>query len=177
MKNYNDNNYKSSLVRFRSLLIIAVSAILIIGACAAFSGCGANTVTEINKANDTVYLAQVNSVSKSINGELSNFSQFVKEKDVEAMQNTYNKVQDQVDTLAHSVVPENMADAHNSYISAFTQLQASLKDYIQIYSDMKSGAQTHDVLTQRIATVQTEYNQGINMMQDAEKKASAAVAA
>ena len=157
--------------RITLTFFIVVISMLAIGLCAC-NGFGSLNPADIEKAKTTAYFGEVNTVAKEFNSVLTDFQTDVKDKNIEAMQNKLNESQSLIDQFNKIEVPENCSEIQKNYLDAFIQLQQALSDYVNIYSDFVNGQIDNSVLNERVANVQKSYNQGIELLNKADKLAA-----
>jgi cellobiose-specific phosphotransferase system component IIB len=160
---------KNFKIKKFTLICVSFLSCIVLSCC--FSGCSTSTLLSSNNesAQKSVYQSSVNVLSKDINSSLSNFDSYLKKKNIDKVKEAYNNIQSKVDTFNKLTVPDNYNNVHKLYSDAFTQLQAALKDYINVYIDIINKSQTTDVLNTRISSVQAEYSSGIDLLGKADK--------
>lgn len=157
--------------RITLAIFAGIVLVLTIGLCAC-KGFGSLNPADIEKAKTTAYFGEVNTIAKEFNNVLSDFQSDVKDKNVDAMQNKLKESQSLIDQFNKIEVPENCTEIQKNYSDAFLQLQQALSDYVNIYTDFVNGQIDNSVLNERVANVQKSYNQGIELLNKADKMAA-----
>lgn len=153
-----------------AILFCACAVVFVCAGCSAFSG--GNNSSDVEKAARTTYFAQVNNLSKEFNNVLGDFQSNVKNKDVQGMQDKYKESQNLLEEFSKIQVPADCQDVQKAYTDGYLQMQKALSDYIQIYSDFVNAQISNDVLNQRVEGVQKSYDEGLELLKNADKMAS-----
>lgn len=166
-------NIKNKLVL---VLLILATSVLGFGAVIMLSGCNNFNPLAANgnaqKAENSAYFAQVNSISSDFKNILSDFSTCVKDKNVDEMKNKVENAQKAIDDFNKIDTPKSCKEIQKAYSDGYLQLQQALSDYVTVYSDYINGQMDANVLNERVASVQKSYNEGLELLKKADKLAS-----
>lgn len=154
-----------------------VVAVCCLSLCAVtLAGCSQfgfpTSVADAEKAASSAYFAEVNAVVNEFKTTLGDFPSDVKEKNVQNMKDKVDASQKLIDQFNKLDVPKNCEDVQKLYSDGLVQMQQALSNYVQIYSDFTAGQIDNSVLNQRIAEVQSSYNQGISLLTQADQLAA-----
>ena len=157
---------------------IFVSLACVLTCCFFLVGCnGQNaipTANDMEKAATSAYFAEVNSVVGEFNGALADFPADVKDKNVTDMKDKLEASQKILDKFNAIEAPQNCTDIHKNYGDGLLQMQQALSDYVAVYSSFVNGELGNDVLNQRVASIQNSYNNGLDLLNKADKQAAEA---
>lgn len=166
MLNYSNNFIKKTIISIGFVVVFAVIA---------FALCGCNgvglTSADKDKAQNQAYMTELNTISHDFGNIINDFQADVKNKNVDSMKNKLEASNKLIDEFNKLEVPEACQSVHKTYGDAFLLLQQSLSNYVQIYSDSINNNFDSNVLNQRVADAQNSYNQGINLLNQADKMA------
>ncbi|MDO5427284.1 MAG: hypothetical protein Q4F54_06665 [Coriobacteriia bacterium] len=155
-------------------IVVALSCTLVcffmLAGCSGFGFPASQADAE--KAVTSAYFAEVNTLVGEFKTTLGDFPADVKEKKVDSMKEKVDAAQKLIDQFSKLDVPKNCEDVHKLYTDGLVQMQQALSNYVQVYSDFVSGSIDNNVLNQRVADVQTSYNQGIDLLAQADKLAA-----
>lgn len=156
------------------LRIFAVAA-LCIACLTALVGCSSSTTVQTDEQSlNRQYMASVNSIMETLQENLTDFTAAVKDGEVVSLDSQLSAVDTCVNDLDALDVPDAMKDIHKQYTNAATELQTALKDYVQLYEDVKApatGSYDYSDYADRLADIQSHYDAGIKALQDADKAA------
>ena len=156
--------------------IIALAAACAL-ACAALFGCTTqtSTLTDAQTANRS-YMSQVNQKMEDLGDELTTFIDAVSRVDVVTMRTQVDTALKSIDELSAIEAPENLADIHTQYVEGANKLKSALDKYVTLYTDIEEAqsSATFDWATysDRIAEVQSLYDEGVKALEEADKAAS-----
>ena len=154
-----------------------IVAICCLGVCVfTLAGCSQfglpATVADAEKAATSAYFAEVNTVVNEFKTTIGDFSSDVKEKKVDSLKDKVDACDKLVTQFSKLDVPKNCEDVHKLYTDGLVQMQQALSNYVQIYTDFVNGSIDNSVLNQRVADVQSSYNQGLELLSQADKLAA-----
>ena len=143
-------------------------------ALAALAGCGntgGTTATTEQQANRT-YMSQVNAIMEKLDGKLGVFVDAVSRNDLVNMRTQADDALKTLNELADIEVPEALADIHKKYVDGSKKLSEALNGYVVLYTDMASGAIDQVSYADRLAEIQTLYDEGVKLLEEGDKLAA-----
>ena len=166
-------------MRFAYAKARIVSLALIGALClVALAGCSGNSNAQADaQTQNRQYMSSVNTIMETLKGNMDEFSQAVKDGEVVSLSSQLSAVDTCVSDLEKVSVPDAMKDIQTSYLDGAKELQTALKDYVQLYEDVKApekGSYSYSDYDSRLADIQKHYDEGIKKLQDADSKAQAA---
>lgn len=146
-------------------------------AVTALAGCGSQegAITK-EQAENRQYMTEVNRAMEDLQGRLGSFTDAVSQGDVVGMKTQADNAYKALDDLEKVNVPEGLADIQKEYLDGANELKSALSAYVELYAEIDSAteAQPFDYSTyhKRIADIRTQYEEGIEKLQEGDKKAS-----
>lgn len=170
----NKNHQTTSISTYLTGLVAAfalVCALLLTG-CA--SG---NTQANDPQTLNRQYMANVNQIMDEIEAQMTEFSTAIKDGEVVSLSTQLAAVNNSVDKLKALSVPDAMKDIQSDYLKGTEELQTAFSEYVDLYEDVKApenGQFDFSTYDDRLNSVRTHYEAGIEALQSADQKASEA---
>lgn len=160
---------------FKSVLIAglcsAVMGVSLLGGCA-----GTNAALDDETAKNRQFMASVNQVMVDIQSSLDGFNDAVGAGDVVAMKTQLDNTADCLDALGKIEAPAGLGDIKQDYVDGTTALQNALGDYITLYSEIASATESApfdwNAYGDRVAEINTSYQDGIAKLQAGDEAAA-----
>ncbi|MGN0302091.1 MAG: hypothetical protein ACI4BI_04355 [Anaerotardibacter sp.] len=152
---------------------IILACVLCITCLCLLVGCGSsNAAQNDEQSKNRQYMTQVNSIMDTIKSDLDGFSETLKSGEVVSLDSQLTDVSKQVETLKALEAPEALKSVHDSYVLGAEELQAALKEYVDLYQKVKLEGGSLDAAS--LASIQEHYDAGITALKDADTKATEA---
>lgn len=156
-------------------LVIAAFCLACLGALA---GCASSNDQTDAQTQNRQYMSSVNTIMETLNSDMTEFSDAVKDGEVVSLSAQLSSVDQCVSDLEGLDVPDAMGDIQSSYVNGAKELQTALSSYVQLYEDVKApasgSAPSNADYDSRMADIQSHYDAGIKALQDADSKAQSA---
>lgn len=158
--------------------LAAIVALVMAMSMAMLSGCAASqpAAPEEKPVTAAGYMNSMAKSSKQLSESFADFSGAVAEGDVSALQakvDSANEVLDQMESLE---APDELKSVKGKYDEAIGTLKGALNDYLAIFLEIENapeGAQyDFSDYGQRLESVQKAYDQGLNLLEEADKMAT-----
>lgn len=155
-----------------------------LAACAAalsltmMAGCmgGQQTMSEEAQAqaNNRNYMSQVNQVMLTVEDCLEDFSSAVAADDLAAMRSAATQASRALASLETIEAPEALADLQAHYVSGCNQLQSSLDQYMELFTEVENAGGSIDgaAYSARLSEIQQSYDAGIQELSAADETAA-----
>ena len=159
-----------SLKSFKLAALLCAIAL----ACGLFAGCAntaGNTMTDEQQQN-RAYMSQVNEIMEELGEGLDSFIDAVSRGDVVNMRTQADNAYKTLDKLDALEAPEALADVQKGYKDGSAKLREALDAYITLYTDMSSESFDSSTYDKRIAEIQSLYDEGVKLMQEADETAA-----
>lgn len=156
---------------------ILVAIALCFTCLAVLVGCADTSEQDDVQAKNRQYMSSVNQIMETLNTNMDGFVTAVKEGEVVSLSSQLSAVDQCVSDLNALDVPDAMSDIHASYVEGATELQTALKDYVDLYEEVKvpaSGSYDYDDYQERLKDIQSHYDAGIKALEEADEAAQAA---
>lgn len=147
---------------------------------AVLAGCfGSNAQVDEKSRAYRTYMSQVNQVMVELEESLGAFTDAVSRNDVVNMGSQLDQALKSLDKLAGLKVPDAMKDVQKEYVEATDTLEAALRDYAALYTEI-DGAIQNDTSADwsdyqdRIDQVQAKYDEGVKALEAADEAAAKA---
>lgn len=164
------HNMKRSLIALLSSMVLA--ALVFGGTLAGCSSGAANSINNAQQAN-RAYMSQVNEIMDEVTGELDEFVQAVSSGDVVSMRSLASNASDALDKISALEAPDELKDIQQSYVDGTTKLKEALDEYIDLYTETESGSFDADTFGDRLDSIQSLYNEGVEALQKGDEDAAA----
>ena len=162
---------RSKRIRAVATVLAAALALFVLGGCAQ-QGTAANQQQSQNRT----YMAQVNQVMEDLKGRLEGFSDAVSRGDVVGMRTQADNAFKAIDDLNGLEVPDDLKDVQQEYVDGAAKLEEALSEYVSLYTEIDSAtdAQPFDWASydDRVAQIQSLYDEGTGKLQSGDNKAS-----
>ena len=152
--------------------IIACACALVFGA-AVLAGCAspASQVDEAQQKNQA-YMSQVNGIMAELGDSLDSFVDAVSRGDLVNMRTQADDAYKKLDALSSLEVPEGLGDVQQKYVDGTAKLREALDAYIAFYTDVKSDSFDQSTYSDRLAKVQSLYDEGVDLFKQADEAAA-----
>lgn len=161
---------KTKAMRIVSVVCAALFALALAGCSASSAPSEQEQAQQANRQ----YMSQVNQYMMDIQTNLDDFSSAVEAGDLVAMRSALTDASRSIDGIEGLEAPEALADLQTGYRDGCVQLEAALNDYVSLFTEIENAGGTVDSGTyqERIASIQQEYDDGVQKLSDADAKAA-----
>lgn len=154
-------------------MTIALIAVLSLTACMKSQ---APATEEEQPITPSQYMTNVNEVAENLAVSLGSFTEAVKANDLSAIQSRADSAYAILDELDSLEAPESLNDVKQKYSEATNSLKSALNDYITLYTEVKDSNKANpfdfDDYSERLESIQKQYDSGLNMLEEADKLAA-----
>ncbi len=160
------------LKRGIAMMIASALLVLSLGGCAGFQQ---NDQEAKAQAANRQYMSQVSSITDELTQRLAAFDMAVADNDVVAMRLKADDAFKTIDQLSTLQPPDVLKDVQAGYVEGATKLKDALDSYVALYSEAQGTddrAMTESAYAERLAAIQTTYDEGIAKLQETDKKAT-----
>lgn len=161
--------------KFAALLLAVVCAV-------AFAGCApAQPVpqpenTSENAPSNNQYMADLNSSVEELGERLQSFNDAVSRSDAVGMRIQADNASAILDQMAALEAPEELTDLRSEYVKGCDSLKNALNAYVTLYTEIATASEAapfdYSTYSDRLQEIQTQYDEGIQTLEDADKKAT-----
>lgn len=151
-------------------VIVMVSALLALS----LMGCMQTESAETDaQAVNRQYMASVNQSMDEISKKLASFEDAVARGDVVTMKTQADKAFKEIDDMEELEAPEVLADVKAGYVEGCRLLEDALTSYIDLYTQVGSGALAADSIdyANALAAIQLTYDEGIEKLEETDELA------
>lgn len=142
-------------------------------ACTALAACTASSpAADDAQQGNRAYMSQVNSVMGTLGDNLGSFVDAVSRGDVVNMRTQADNAYKTLDSLAAIEAPENLADVKQKYVDGTSKLREALDAYITLYTEIESDSFDQSTYADRLAKVQSLYDEGVDLLKQADEAAA-----
>ncbi|MBR5258985.1 MAG: hypothetical protein IKV48_00625 [Eggerthellaceae bacterium] len=159
------------LTKLSRFLCVAFAGAIV---AAALVGCaGTQSATNDAQTENRQYMAALNQGMDELANKLDSFNDAVTRNDVVSMRTQAEKAFKQIDKIEAIEAPEALADVKEGYIEGCLMLESALGQYIDLYTQLDSGAVTADSeeYANALADIQANYDSGIAKLEETDKLA------
>lgn len=159
-----------------------VAAALIAIACALslslLAGCSQaqQQAPEEKPVTATDYMTAMAKSSTQLSESLAAFSQTVADNDISALQAKADAAYEVLGQMEALEAPDELKSVKGKYDEAIGSLKDSLKDYLALYLEIENAPDgapyDFSQYAQRIEAIQKSYDQGLNLLEEADKMAT-----
>lgn len=156
---------------------VLVAALIVALVLAVLPGCSqpAPQAQEEKKATASDYMVSLNQNASILSEKLADFATAVEAGDVSAMQAKADAAFAVLDDMANLEAPEELSELRDKYNNAANSLRMALEDYLKLYLEIENspdGNANYSDYAVRIESVQKEYDEGLNLLEEADKMAA-----
>ena len=152
---------------------LASVALALLVTCAALAGCStAATSVDSAQQENRSYMSKVNEVMSELGDDLESFVGAVSRNDVVNMRTQAKNAYRVLDSLESIEAPESLSDVRQKYIDGTAKLREALDGYIELYTEAESGVLDQSSYADRLAKVQSLYDEGVGLLKQADETAS-----
>lgn len=170
---------QASATRSKAVKVLAVIvAIVMMASAAVMSGCasGQPASTEEKPITAAGYMNAMAKSSKQLSESLGAFSEAVADGDVSALQSKVDSAYEVLDQMEALEAPDEVKSVKGKYDEAIGSLRNALKDYLAIFLEIENAPEgiQYDFsgYSQQLESVQKAYDQGLNLLEEADKMAT-----
>lgn len=141
---------------------------------AALVGCaGAQSAENDEQAKNRQYMASLNQGMDELAAKLDSFNDAVTRDDVVSMRTQAEKAFKEIDKIEALEAPEALVDVKEGYVEGCLMLESALGQYIDLYTQLESGAVTADSeeYANALADIQANYDAGIAKLEQTDQLA------
>jgi len=163
-----------TIARIAAFICAAVMASAVLAGCF-----GSNMQVNDQSRAYRTYMSQVNQIMVELDESLDSFTDAVSRNDTVNMESVLDQALKTLDKLDGLEVPAALKDVHKGYMDAADTLEGALRDYSALYVEIDAAAQNEksadwDDYAERIAQIQTKYDEGVKALQAADEAAAKA---
>lgn len=118
------------------------------------------------------YMSQVNGVMGGLGESLESFVDAVSRGDLVNMRTQAANAYKALDDLSGIAAPESLADVQKKYVDASAKMRTALDVYIELYTEVSTGSLEQSSYADRIAHVQSLYDEGVELFKQADEAAA-----
>lgn len=160
--------------RFAKVLVAMFAGVLMV---AALGGCAQqDTATAQQQSENRQYMTQVNQTMDDLKSRLESFTDAVSRGDVVGMRTQADNAFKAIDDLNGLEAPDDLKDVQQEYVDGAAKLEEALSEYVSLYTEIDSAtdAQPFDWASydDRVAQIQSLYDEGTGKLQSGDNKAS-----
>lgn len=159
------------ITKLSRFLCVALAGAVVVAALAGCAGTQA-AVTDEQTANRQ-YMASLNQGMDELAAKLDSFNDAVTRNDVVSMRTQAEKAFKEIDDIEALEAPEALADVKEGYVEGCLMLESALGQYIDLYTQLDSGAVAADSeeYANALADIQANYDSGIAKLEETDKLA------
>lgn len=161
-----------TLSKVVAVAVAGVLGVSVLGGCVTQQS---STVTEAQSEN-RAYMTQVNQTMETLKDRLTSFSDAVSRGDVVTMRTQADNAFKALDALSSQDAPDALKDVKQQYVDGCASLEAALSDYVTLYAEIDSATDEQpfdwSMYDQRIAAIQSSYDEGIAKLEAGDKTAA-----
>ena len=122
------------------------------------------------------YMVSVAKSSQQLSASLADFATAVSDNDITAVQSKADSAYEVLKQMESLEAPDELKQVKGKYDEAVQSLRDALKDYIALYLEVENSPDgvpsDYANYAQQIESVQKAYDQGLNLLEEADKMAS-----
>lgn len=152
-----------------SLLALAMSFLT---ACSQ----GGQSATEEKTVTAGDYMVSVAKSSQQLSSSLKDFAEAISENDITAVQSKADSAYEVLKQMEALEAPDELKSVKGKYDEAVQSLRDALKDYVALYLEVENSPDgvpaDYATYVQQIESVQKAYDQGLNLLEEADNMAT-----
>ena len=159
-------------------LAAAAAALALACTLAPLSGCAPSqpAPTEEAPATATGYMTSMAKASTQLSESLGDFASSVADGDVSVLQAKADSAYEVLGQMESLEAPEELKPVKGKYDEAVSTLKGALEDYLHLFLELENtpeGTQyDYTGYAKRLEAVQKAYDQGLNLLEEADKMAT-----
>lgn len=122
------------------------------------------------------YMTNVNQIAENLSASLEAFEEAVDDNDLSAMQAKADSAFAVLDEFESMDIPEQLKDVNEKYQDASDSLKSALNDYIALYTEISDSSDSkpfdYGKYPERLESIQKQYDNGLNLLEEADKLAA-----
>lgn len=124
----------------------------------------AGVSTDEHAAENRQYMALLNQKTGELEEVLTQFQTAVSESDAVGMKAAASDASKIVESISSTEATESLAEVKDAYVSGLEEINASMNEYADLYSDVAAGKINQAAFDRQLKGVQTSYDQAIEKL-------------
>ena len=144
-----------------TILVLVVLALTVLAGCSIQQ---AGVSTDEHAAENRQYMALLNQKTGELDEVLTQFQTAVSASDTVSMKAAVASANKIVEDIESSEATESLAEVKDAYVAGLGQLNASMNDYADLYTDVASGKLNEAAITRQTKAIQADYDQALEKL-------------